>query len=71
MYPGVGAFVLIRPAQTFYERIRVEFFMRRPQRWGYLAVTIALALGAVALFLFGRLALTYRPPSRRRRRPYV
>ena len=24
MYPGVGTFVLIRPAQTFYERIMVE-----------------------------------------------
>ena len=23
MYPGVGAFVLIRPAQTFYERIKL------------------------------------------------
>ena len=25
MYPGVGAFVLIRPAQTFYERIKHHF----------------------------------------------
>ncbi len=28
MYPGAGTFVLIRPAQTFYERInfaKVEF----------------------------------------------
>ena len=25
MYPGVGTFVLIRPAQTFYERIKVGF----------------------------------------------
>ena len=25
MYPGVGTFVLIRPAQTFYERINVNF----------------------------------------------
>ena len=24
MYPGVGAFVLIRPAQTFYERINLR-----------------------------------------------
>ena len=24
MYPGVGTFVLIRPAQTFYERIKVR-----------------------------------------------
>ena len=24
MYPGVGTFVLIRPAQTFYERINVD-----------------------------------------------
>ena len=24
MYPGVGTFVLIRPAQTFYERINVH-----------------------------------------------
>ena len=24
MYPGVGTFVLIRPAQTFYERIKVD-----------------------------------------------
>ena len=24
MYPGVGAFVLIRPAQTFYERIKIS-----------------------------------------------
>ena len=24
MYPGVGTFVLIRPAQTFYERIRLR-----------------------------------------------
>ena len=23
MYPGVGAFVLIRPTQTFYERIKL------------------------------------------------
>ena len=23
-YPGVGTFVLIRPAQTFYERIKVD-----------------------------------------------
>ena len=23
-YPGVGTFVLIRPAQTFYERINLE-----------------------------------------------
>ena len=23
MYPGVGTFVLIRPAQTFYERIKL------------------------------------------------
>ena len=26
MYPGVGAFVLIRPAQTFYERIKLSIF---------------------------------------------
>ena len=25
MYPGVGTFVLIRPAQTFYERIMFKF----------------------------------------------
>ena len=25
MYPGVGTFVLIRPAQTFYERINLLF----------------------------------------------
>ena len=24
MYPGVGTFVLVRPAQIFYERIKVE-----------------------------------------------
>ena len=24
MYPGVGTFVLIRPAQTFYERIKID-----------------------------------------------
>ena len=23
MYPGAGTFVLIRPAQTFYERIKI------------------------------------------------
>ena len=23
MYPGVGTFVLIRPTQTFYERIKI------------------------------------------------
>ena len=28
MYPGVGAFVLIRPAQTFYERIKLVSFQR-------------------------------------------
>ena len=28
MYPGVGTFVLIRPAQTFYERIKLEWFFR-------------------------------------------
>ena len=27
MYPGVGAFVLIRPAQTFYERINVAYLL--------------------------------------------
>ena len=26
LYPGVGTFVLIRPAQTFYERIMVARF---------------------------------------------
>ncbi len=25
MYPGAGTFVLIRPAQTFYERIKLAF----------------------------------------------
>ena len=33
MYPGVGTFVLIRPTQTFYERIKVRpfFFALRAQ----------------------------------------
>ena len=26
MYPGVGTFVLIRPAQTFYERIMLDLY---------------------------------------------
>ena len=25
MYPGAGTFVLIRPAQTFYERIKIGY----------------------------------------------
>ena len=25
MYPGVGTFVLIRPTQTFYERIKLRY----------------------------------------------
>ena len=29
MYPGVGAFVLIRPAQTFYERINLSLLIAR------------------------------------------
>ena len=29
MYPGVGTFVLIRPTQTFYERIKVEWLAVR------------------------------------------
>ena len=28
MYPGVGTFVLIRPAQTFYERINIAAWMQ-------------------------------------------
>ena len=27
MYPGVGTFVLIRPTQTFYERIIVRYLI--------------------------------------------
>ena len=29
MHPGVGTFVLIRPAQTFCERINKELYKRR------------------------------------------
>ena len=28
MYPGVGTFVLIRPTQTFYERIKIAATLR-------------------------------------------
>ena len=42
MYPGVGTFVLIRPAQTFYERINLgeEAFRRgftnlNLRMWGF------------------------------------
>ena len=35
MYPGVGTFVLIRLAQTFYERIKIALFYseRGRQTW--------------------------------------
>ena len=33
MYPGVGAFVLIRPAQTFYERINIALEFKLPGNW--------------------------------------
>ena len=34
MYPGVGTFVLIRPTQTFYERIKVGVAVGLPPRAG-------------------------------------
>ena len=30
MYPGVGTFVLIRPTQTFYERINLDVLEHKP-----------------------------------------
>ena len=34
MYPGVGTFVLIRPTQTFYERIKHDLIsMEACERW--------------------------------------
>ena len=40
MYPGEGTFVLIRPAQTFYERIKYEWQLAEEGRGKtYRAVT--------------------------------
>ena len=47
MYPGVGTFVLIRPAQTFYERIKLANLRHNPRCslmvssqdwWGYVVL---------------------------------
>ncbi len=39
MYPGVGTVVLIRPEQTFYERINLAFTARLPDGQMKLVVT--------------------------------
>ena len=46
MYPGKGTVVLIRPAQTFYERIK----HRHPKEWVFFWL-IALLTVAVLLIL--------------------
>ena len=52
MYPGVGAFVLIRPAQTFYERILIdEGRLKEPV--GVQISTAVIIAELIALFVVG------------------
>ena len=52
MYPGVGAFVLIRPAQTFYERIMLS--LAPVSKMGLLCVE------PVEMLTFGEGSYAYR-----------
>ena len=48
LYPGVGTFVLIRPAQTFYERIKLEYAASGLAPAVLLTVLLAVGLALVA-----------------------
>ena len=48
MYPGAGTFVLIRPAQTFYERINFASLRRRPRGFAEAAAIAKSIVGTKA-----------------------